>query len=44
MLAVTTSIENIYVKIAWSYPADNNDPITQYEIKIRQSDGVTYSV
>ncbi len=28
MNAVTTSIENQYVKFAWSYPTDNSDTVT----------------
>ena len=43
MDTVTTEIENIYVKIAWDYPVDNSDSVTEYEILIRQSDQATFS-
>ena len=43
MAPVVTTIENIYVKISWSYPTDNSDPITEYELLILQSDGSTYT-
>ena len=43
MLQPTTVIENIYMKVSWSYPDDNSDPVEGYDIEILQSDGVTYS-
>lgn len=38
--APSTSIENIYVKIAWSAPAANSAPIDGYYVSIARSDGV----
>lgn len=35
---VTTSIENTYVKISWSEPDYNSDPVLEYEILVRTSD------
>lgn len=35
MLPVETVIENNFVKIAWEYPDDNSDTVTEYEILIR---------
>lgn len=32
---VTTAIENQYVKISWSYPTDNYDTVTAYDIQIQ---------
>lgn len=43
MTKPTTVIDNIYVKIAWDYPTDNSDTVTEYEILIRQSDMTTFS-
>jgi hypothetical protein len=43
MAPVVTDIENIYVKIAWSYPVDNSDTVTEYDIQILESDQLTYS-
>jgi len=37
---VTTTIENLYVKIAWEKPNDMSSPIEEYEIAIKQADGV----
>ena len=39
-LSVTTSIENYYVKISWAKPDDQSSPITAYDIRIQQSDGI----
>lgn len=42
MATVTTSIENIFIKIVWVAPNDNSAPITSYEILIKESGG-TYT-
>ncbi len=39
MSQITTTIENQYVKFAWSYPTDNSDTVTQYDIQIKGADG-----
>ena len=47
MVAVQTAIDDgvdpLSVKISWTAPSDNSDPITSYKILIRESDGITYS-
>jgi hypothetical protein len=35
----TTIVENTFVKISWTYPTDNFDTVTEYEILIQQDDG-----
>jgi hypothetical protein len=35
-----TSIENIYVKIAWGAPASNSGQLDGYDVYVAQSDGV----
>jgi len=39
----TTSVVGLYVRISWTAPTTNGSPITKYQIKIRQSDGLTFS-
>ena len=36
---VLTSIDGLYVKIAWTAPSDNYDQITRYEILIQTKAG-----
>jgi hypothetical protein len=37
---VSTTIENLYVKISWPYPEDQSSPILEYKILIKQKDGL----
>ena len=37
---VTTTIENLYVKISWDEPDDQSSAIVEYEILIKHKDGV----
>jgi hypothetical protein len=39
-LPVTTSIENLYVKIAWIEPDNQSSKILEYSILIKQADGI----
>jgi hypothetical protein len=42
MAAVTSSIENIYVKIQWTAPSANGAAITAYRVLIQTSDQITW--
>jgi hypothetical protein len=39
---VTTVINNVYVRITWVDPSNNYESIDKYDIRIRESDGVTF--
>lgn len=39
MATATTAVENEYVKVSWTYPTDNYDTVTAYDILIKKSNG-----
>ena len=41
--APTTAINNYNVKVAWTYPNDNFEPLDSYRILIAHSDYINYS-
>jgi hypothetical protein len=41
--AVAASITDLYVKLSWAAPAARSAPIVEYEVRIRQSDGATFT-
>lgn len=43
MSAVTTIIDNTFIKVSWISPNNNGAMITQYMILIREKDATTYS-
>jgi hypothetical protein len=42
MIAVTTVIDNIYVKVSWSAPDDNGATITNYKVVLLASNSITW--
>jgi len=42
MQILTTSIEGTRFKFTWVAPFDNYDPVSEYEIMIKTSDGTFY--
>lgn len=44
ILPVTTTVQTIYIKIAWDIPStDNGSPLLEYKILIQAKDSVTYA-
>lgn len=43
MEAPVTTINSANVDISWNVPSNGGSPITRYTIKVRKSDGVTYT-
>lgn len=41
--APSTEIEGLNVRVTWSAPYDGATPITNYQILLQHSDGVSYS-
>lgn len=41
--AATTTIADHYVRVSWTAPDDRSAAILEYEIRIRQSDGLTFT-
>jgi hypothetical protein len=42
MIAVTTVIDNIYVKVSWTAPDNNGATITKYKVVLLASDSITW--
>ena len=41
---VVTTTDSIYARISWSLPStDNGSPVLEYQLKILESDGITYT-
>ena len=41
--APTTVMRDIYVRVTWTTPGHNFEAIDKYQVKLMQSDGVTYT-
>jgi len=42
-IPVTTVMNNVFVRISWTDPDYNYEAIDSYDIRIGQSDGLTFS-